>query len=254
MKYEVLYPKIHVYKDLLPGVDELVQILKESEQDPNTSYIYKDWKPWSIFGTYVYQIDNDILHSNITDERFLKEKHYLELVKNAFYTSTGHFLDEHNLKLPEDWQIMGPSFSKYNQDSYVGNGLAMRRHTDYQPWESEVPGYKFALTCTMYLNDTYEGGEISFKIKDKVIDYKPKPGDVIVFPSGHPNFLCEDEVYLHGVKQISGGDRYLIRCFYQFYYPGSEEWHKNKEKYGEELWAKMERERIEKEANSVLQG
>jgi hypothetical protein len=239
---------------LLPGHEEIVELLKDSENNPDNSFIFKDWQPWSIFGTYIYQLDYKIGRSGITDQRFLKEEHYLNLVTDAFYKSTGHFLNYYKLDLPEDWQIMGPSFSRYDKTVDVGNGLAMRRHTDYQPWERENPGYKFALTCTMYLNDDYEGGEISFKIKDKTIDYKPKAGEIIVFPSGNPDFLCEDDVYLHGVKKMYGEDRYLIRCFYQFYDPGSKRWHKNKEKYGEDVWNKMEEERMEREAKSVLQG
>lgn len=251
MDYIKLFPKIHVYKNLLPKVDGLVDILKKSEEDPDTSYLFKDWKPWSFFGTYVYQINNDAIHSNIKDEKLVEEIHYLDLVKKAFFDSTSDFLKEYNLKVPEDWKLMGPSFSRYTPDSKedgrVGDGMSMSRHTDYVPWMKGVPGYKFGLTCTMYLNDNYDGGEISFKIKDQYIDYKPVAGDVIVFPSGHPDFLSEEHTYLHGVKKIKGNDRYLIRCFYQFFDPGSKEWHEGKEKYGEELWCKMEDERIERD-------
>jgi hypothetical protein len=251
MDYIKLFPKIHVYKNLLPKVDGLVDILKKSEEDPTTSYLFKDWKPWSFFGTYVYQIDNDIVHSGIQDKKLTKEIDYLEMVKKAFFDSTDNFLKEYNLDVPEDWQLMGPSFSRYTpdekQEGRVGKGMSMSRHTDYVPWMRGVPGYKFGLTCTMYLNDDYEGGEISFKIGKDYIDYKPVAGDVLVFPSGHPDFLSEDHPYLHGVKKIEGNSRYLIRCFYQFFDPGSKEWHEGKEKHGEELWGKMEDERIERD-------
>lgn len=251
MEYIKLFPKIHVYKGLLNNCDDLVDILKKAEQDPDTSYLFKDWKPWSFFGTYVYQIDNDAIHSGIQDEKLQKEVAYLEMVKKAFFDSTSHFLSEHKLELPGDWKMMGPSFSRYipdeKEEGRVGKGMSMSRHTDYVPWMKDVPGYKFALTCTMYLNDDYDGGEISFKVGDQYIDYKPVTGDVIVFPSGHPEFLADEHPYLHGVKKISGNARYLIRSFYQFYHPGSQEWLQNEQKYGKEIWGKMEDERIEKE-------
>jgi hypothetical protein len=257
MKFDTLFPKIHVYKDLLPEHKNLVKILEESEKDPKSSFVFKDWKSWGQFGTYVFQLNykDKNFSENIKNEMTPREKEeqgYVKMVYDAFYKSTDHFLNHYNSYLPEGSTIMGPSFSRYDKNDYDFKGLNMDRHTDYQPWEADIPGYKFILTCTMYLNDDYEGGEISFKINDEYIDYKPKAGDVLVFPSGHPDFLCEDGTYLHGVKKIHEKDRYLIRCFYQIYHPGSEEWHKNKEKYGEELWGKMEQERIKREIDEVL--
>lgn len=251
MEHIKLFPKIHVYKGLLNNCDDLVDILKKAEEDSDTTYLFKDWRPWSFFGTYVYQINNDAIHSGAQNEKLQKEINYLEMVKKAFFNSTSDFLKEYRLDLPEDWQMMGPSFSKYTTDQdeegRVGRGMSMSRHTDYVPWMKDVPGYKFALTCTMYLNDDYDGGEISFKVGDQYIDYKPVTGDVIVFPSGHPEFLADDHPYLHGVKKISGNPRYLIRFFYQFYHLGSEEWLKNEKKHGKEIWGKMEEERIQRD-------
>lgn len=254
MEYEIIFPKIHVYKGLIPEYENIVKKLKESEDNPESSVVFKDWQPWGKFGTYVFQLNYYPEKEDIQslDEETQKEYSYVKMVYDAFYNSTKNFLDYYKLDLPEDWKIMGPSFSRYDKNEDIKQELAMSRHTDYEPWQKDVPGYKFALTCTMYLNDDYEGGEISFKIKDKIIDYKPKAGDIIVFPSGHPEFLCEDEIYLHGVKKISNNDRYLIRCFYQFYHPGSKEWIEGKEKYGEKVWEEMEKERIEREMENVL--
>jgi hypothetical protein len=75
-----------------------------------------------------------------------------------------------------------------------------------------------------------------------VIDYKPVAGDLVVFPSGEP--------YFHGVKSISNGNKYLIRTFWQWEYPGSEEWLANQEKYGQEEWAKLWKEKFVAEYKS----
>jgi hypothetical protein len=97
----------------------------------------------------------------------------------------------------------------------------------------------------MYLNDDYDGGEVSFKVfQDESNDpdaeyvrhmYKPESGDVTIFPSRAP--------YYHGVRSVHNGIKYFIRSFYMYDYDGSEEWHANKNKYGEELWRQMEVER-----------
>jgi hypothetical protein len=103
----------------------------------------------------------------------------------------------------------------------------------------------------MYLNDDYSGGDIAFIVKesdndveDKEIVYKPQEGDVIVFPSGHPDYFSESGKYLHAVKAVTSGTKYLIRCFYQKPYPGSDEWHKNLQKYGAERWFALEEQRV----------
>ena len=117
----------------------------------------------------------------------------------------------------------------------------MQYHTDYNISEKDMPGPKFYITCTFYVNDDYDGGEPIFWHKEKKVatEYKPYAGDVVIFPSGDP--------ILHGVKKINSGDKYFIRLFWGWDYEGSEEWLKNAEKYGEEAWRKMETARMKKE-------
>ena len=151
---------------------------------------------------------------------------------------------------------MGPSYCRYDQNVIRNEGdsegpLTMTYHTDYQWAEYDSPKPKFALTCTMYLNDDYEGGDVIFKVKnkkDKKI-YKPKSGDVVVFPSGHPDLLSENGTYFHGVKEISKKDKYFIRYFYMLPGKPSEDWLYLKEKYGnnwENMYEKIIKDRLEK--------
>jgi hypothetical protein len=89
----------------------------------------------------------------------------------------------------------------------------MAYHTDYVGYDDAQPD--FALTCTMYINDNYEGGDVAFKVGKDDYVYKPQAGDVMVFPSGHPDLLSEENVCVHGVKKITSGLKYFIRIFYQ---------------------------------------
>ena len=251
VKYEKLYPKIYLYKDLIPNPEILVQMLKDSENNPGSSKVFMDWIPWHIFGTYLNQTPiPELLIQNISesekDEKFNNEYKYAKIIWDAFHTATSHFLNEHNVTKGDDWIVMGPSYSRYfHDDSLDSYENVMVHHTDFVRIEADMPGNKFVLTCTMYLNDDYEGGDIDFIIKNDHIPYKPKAGDVLVFPSGHPDILSEGQTYLHGVKKVQKVDKYLIRCFYQIPYAGSEEWLANENKYGKEVWAEMERKRIE---------
>jgi hypothetical protein len=250
LDYMQLDKYIYVYKNLLPSIKEFVNILKESESSPDTSYFYKDWKPWATFGSYVYHIGKGSPETIDTSEtRYLQEKHFLDLINNAFIKTTNHFLSNHDLKVENSWEIMGPSISKYNHKNFENlkdkTDLAMLYHTDYKYNESDWPGPKFALTCTMYLNDDYEGGGVLFQLpNNEIVEYKPKAGDIMVFPSGHPSLLSKNGPYYHGVKKVSGKDKYLVRCFYQIPFEGSENWHENVKIHGEENWKKRELERV----------
>jgi hypothetical protein len=253
IKLEKLEENIYVYRGLLKHHVRAVEIFKESEKNPDSSVLFKDWRPWSRFGSYVWDIGKDG-NANTDELRdiYHEEKEILDEINNAFLYATKTYLSDHNRSVEYDWSIMGPSISKYNhenaeQRSKAQQGLEMIYHTDYVTPEADWPGNKFILTCTMYLNDDYEGGDITFMLPNKkIIDYKPVAGDVLVFPSGHPDLLSENGKYLHGVKIVSGADKYLIRCFYQKPFAGNPEWLANREKYGEEVWMKMEEERINK--------
>jgi|TARA_R100000149_G_scaffold22_1_gene14 hypothetical protein len=58
-------------------------------------------------------------------------------------------------------------------------------------------------SCTINLNEDYEGGEFRFfggRIKEKF-----KTGDAIIFPA--------EPIWIHGTEPITNGIRYSINCF-----------------------------------------
>ncbi len=67
---------------------------------------------------------------------------------------------------------------------------------------NDFPWYDIA--GLFYLNDDYEGGELYFP--NQGIQFKPKPGGAYFFP-GDMNFI-------HGVKTIESGTRYVIPFFW----------------------------------------
>ena len=60
------------------------------------------------------------------------------------------------------------------------------------------------IPTLVYLNDDYEGGEISFATHD--ITIKPKVGDLLIFP-GNMN-------YAHEVKEVTSGIRYTLPIWF----------------------------------------
>ena len=81
----------------------------------------------------------------------------------------------------------------------VGGGMAV--HTDRMDAEC----CDCVLSAVMYLNDEYEGGEITFpKIRKS---YHPRPGACISYPTLWP-------AYDHGVNTVTAGTRYVMAwCF-----------------------------------------
>jgi hypothetical protein len=73
--------------------------------------------------------------------------------------------------------------------------------------DNEIPktGARNIATLNTYVNDNYDGGKINFfyvgepKIK---VSYKPKAGDMVMYPSGWP--------ITHGVQKAYGKDRYVL--------------------------------------------
>lgn len=77
-------------------------------------------------------------------------------------------------------------------------GVQLKSHTD----QHTDPSIRYA--AILYLNDDYTDGTLFFKNKD--IDLRPKPGELLVFPG--------NEEYEHGVRHVGPGPiRYVLVGF-----------------------------------------
>lgn len=262
LEFEEIYPKIFVYKNPFKDINLLTKTIINSEKNPEGSLL-SDWKGWYTFGKEVNMLNFDNKQDN---ERTKIEQEMWDDVVRVFHLTTRHYSEIHNVPIEPDklvhdsveghdmklWQLMGPSICKYEIDSGIEDtnfDLAMHMHTDYQSEYEDHRGYKFTVTCTMYLNDDYEGGGLDFLVgENKLFYYKPKAGDVLVFPAGDPNYLSEPgELYRHGVRKCYTNPKYFIRNHWQRYYLGSDEWLKQEAIYGKEVWKQMEFERTKEE-------
>ncbi len=73
--------------------------------------------------------------------------------------------------------------------------------------------------------------------------YKPEAGDMLVFPSGHPDYLTEDgKPYLHGVMPAYKKNKFLARMYWQKYQRGTDEWYEKEKEFGKDVWASMQPE------------
>jgi hypothetical protein len=233
-----LMPKVFVYRNAMPDIKNLHSIMKDSEENSNGKYYLKTWDKWSHFGTYTQHKSE---HESFEEgETYDKEKYFVETVNNTYSKVISHYVEKLNIELPESARFSGCSFSKYEPNiDHMSNNMTMQYHTDFIMSQKEMPGEKFLITCTMYINDDYDGGNIEFFVDGKTYDYKPEAGDILVFPSIAP--------YYHGVKTIKNGRKFFVRNFVMYEYEGSEEWLANQKRLGAYRWAKMEIDRIEEE-------
>jgi hypothetical protein len=229
-----------MYKNVFKDVDSFLENAKKCEI----------WEQWYTFGDMLALQEAPIKFNNFpTKEEYVNARSWqaenendklrnelTEEVGEIFYDVTNHFLSTYPEIKFSNWVKNPASINKYTNNAGISENYAMNYHTDFVEAEKDWPGSKFSITTTFYLNDTYDNGEICFKINDEYISYKPQKGDVIVFPSSPP--------YYHAVRKASGSDRYMIRSFWQFDYDGSSEWIEGQNKYGKDKWDEMEKERI----------
>jgi hypothetical protein len=241
-RLEKLHPQVWVFRGGIKNPETLLEKIKA----------LPDWKDWWVFGHINDTItgpdatwddfpeqeewDNHLQSSGGTHEDIRSE------IENYCYSATKLYKEDTGFDL-DNWMHQTPSICVYREEGGVSDKMSMHYHTDYQSEKAEARGFKFKLTCTMYLNDDYEGGELAFVIRnnreddssDIRFDYKPTAGDILIFPSTAP--------FYHGVKTLRVGDRWFIRNFWLEYFPGTPEWLAGEAQYGEEEWAKMEKER-----------
>jgi len=113
------------------------------------------------------------------------------------------------------WKVKG-HFLKYNKGVYLGTHSDVSADYIYGVWEpNEQLALRSMVTNLLYLNDHVEneselngtnftGGEHYFNYLD--ITYKPKKGDLLMFPSNYMG--------AHEVKEVTGGVRYSYLGWY----------------------------------------
>ncbi len=246
---DALDQRIKIYKGLIPNPKDLIREIEDNAT----------WDKWWIFGKMAQgvcppeQWDNfpteeqwqEHLRNLTRDQSNSNLKNAVLEIKKYFYLATKDYVETQGFDL-DNWIMDSPSFNVYtpNHDEQPGP-ITMSFHTDWQHEKQESRGDKFKLTCTMYLNDDYEGAELAFVVTDtpqdpstyKLVKFKPSAGDVVVFPSTPP--------YYHGVTKLISGSRYIIRTFWLEHFPGTPEWLAGEAEHGEEAWAAMQK-KVEK--------
>lgn len=218
MNKQIIEEKIYYYEDGVKNFDQLMKTIDEIDA-LDKEYGKESWLDWTASNdkTFIYgktkSFDiNEI--NNITLDKDYKEKmkYIYDTIMESFYDVS---LDYARSIGDNDDPRLFPTF---NIKKYKA-GIGMGSHFD------QLDGDKtLRYSLVMYLNDDFDGGEISFSLSDyedvkKVaspdLDYdvavsngqiefglKPKAGSIIIFPSSAP--------YYHTAHVVKTNFKYMV--------------------------------------------
>ena len=95
-----------------------------------------------------------------------------------------------------------PSFSDLHIGSTYNIRILEYDVGQYIEDHSDIAG-TIRASCTLNLNEDYEGGE--FRFFDGQVKEKFKTGDAMIFPA--------EPIWIHGTEPITKGVRYSVNCF-----------------------------------------
>jgi hypothetical protein len=123
----------------------------------------------------------------------LTEVHWFNFLHKKIYDLMNYYLNKNKLinyyRISNINQIEILKYEKtFHYDYHIDDGFKWNR----------------TLSSILFLNNDYEGGELSFKdpLNEEEISIKPEPGAIVVWPS---NLL-----FPHTVKPIKNGTRYSV--------------------------------------------
>jgi hypothetical protein len=178
------------FPEYLPG------FINEIDNYPESYSRISKWEDWTasndsslIYGKTKIINKGNLKVSTGSDLVDKKTLYIANSILMAFEMCTERYLAARNLdKDNYNLNLDQVTIKAWNQ------GQSMGPHFDGQDGNKDL-----AFSLVTYINDDYEGGEISFPNHNVTV--KPKAGSLIMFPSQQP--------FIHEVKPIISGTRYM---------------------------------------------
>jgi hypothetical protein len=193
---KVLAPEILYWENALSFPEYLVGFIDDLENHPESYSRISKWEDWTasndkslVYGKTKIINKKNLRVSTGSDPVDKKTLYVANSIMMAFEMCTDRYFSSYNLdKNKYNLNLDSVTIKAWNQ------GQSMGPHFDGQDGNKDL-----AFSLVTYINDDYEGGEISFPNHNVTI--KPKAGSLIMFPSQEP--------YIHEVKPITSGTRYM---------------------------------------------
>jgi 2OG-Fe(II) oxygenase superfamily len=220
---EKLHEEVFLYENAIEDPKTLIKMIEDLDSVDEVHAVIPPWGRWlsnsndgKTFGAKK-DFNPDLV--NTISEEYRETVQYIisEIQSGVKKVAEAYFKDREF-----DYE---PNLSPFVGIMKYRPGCAMGAHFDAQAGDRTL---KYSIV--LYLNDDYEGGEISFIVRDYdlrdpeyshlkpaediedakdsgLIDFwrKPKAGSALIFPSTHP--------YKHQVHIMKSGDKYMFPGF-----------------------------------------
>lgn len=190
------------------------------------------------------------------NNKFWQAISFYESYSAGFPEKTDPLFKKYNL--PEDWfekiekgfkesvaEVAKKDSSDIHKISFHSQkwepGAFAPYHSDNSDNDGKLGAFERSrYAAFLYLNDDYEGGEISFKVNYGEFDYeiRPKTGTLIAFHGGHKN--------MHKVNVVKSNVRYTMGSFWDDRSEDSYD-EEIREKWSKELKEIRDKQKIEQE-------
>ena len=181
---------IYVFRDVIPESLDIINRLEKvmgGENPYNWQQALVGYN--EMMKDYRDCVDFKYKKTDLVDD---KTEAYSELVSiwqdcyDKQYPAVQHYSSEFRIGELKYWEAF--NFIRY------GEGQHFQEHSDH--------GYSYncVVSLVAYLNDNYDGGELTFRLQQLKI--KPKAGDLYIFPSNY--------MYPHVAEKVTSGVKYSI--------------------------------------------
>lgn len=181
---------IFYYENVIKNPKDLIDLINSTDYLASQDSLIDQWKPFHAPNRPTSQFGLKKIYYSFRPGPTAKE--LIDLHKTVYdylYFVANDYAKSKGIDVGHQYQI---TFLKYFKNTFLGP------HTDAQ----SDPDLN--ISCIIYLNEDYEGGELKFNNHNILI--KPTAGSIFVFPSGQP--------FLHQSLPVTSGEKYLITGFW----------------------------------------
>lgn len=219
-----LHEEVYLYEDVIENPAELLELIESLDDDESVYPVIPEWGFWFSNSQDGHSFGSkkdfaperiDEIAGNPKEETV---RYIVDSIKNGVKNVAESYYKDRGLE-------GAPNISPFTGIMKYREGCEMGAHFDAQAGDRSL---KYSIV--MYLNENYEGGEISFIIRPydlrnpknsdlqpipdaddernkELTDFtlKPKAGSALIFPSTHP--------FKHCVHVVKSGDKYIFPGF-----------------------------------------
>ena len=221
MKLQKLEENVYYYTNAIENPAALVELINSTENDDNIVQVVPKWDHWEACSgeCYIYGDKKNLAVDKMIQISNEDSKNTAQKIVNTIVDAMTNVCKDFAKDKGIDDDV---NLSEYIGINRYKPGTFMGGHYDQQEGDMRL---KYSLVA--YLNDDYEGGEISFTIKDGILDgedrpredidheinkdkitfhIKPEAGSILIFPSSPP--------YSHTAHLVKSGYKYMVPGFW----------------------------------------